>query len=75
MKKKVTLILGFCLLILLISFNIRIKDKEVSIYTSIKQEALACNIIPEGVEDFCWYVEYFPEYYTCTVGGIWSCYV
>lgn len=76
MKKRVLLIIMSCFLTLLVSYNISIKDKKVSINTSLKQEALACNIIPEGIEDYCWTVEYIlPWYYTCTQPGIWSCYV
>lgn len=75
MKKKVLLIGIPCLLTLLLSFNLSIKDKNLSINTSLTQEAAACNIIPESTADYCWKLEFFPGYYTCEPDGIWSCYV
>ena len=75
MKKN---IFKICVLTFVVSFilvNLSIKNNRASMDFTLQQEAMACNIIPEGPEDYCWDLEYFLEYYTCTEGGIWSCYI
>jgi hypothetical protein len=73
MKKKIQIISILCFLILSVYFNLSIKDKENFCDTSLKQKALACEIIAEEPEDWCWLIEWFPEYYNCYEGGPWAC--
>jgi len=76
MKKSILYVLGALILTFFVTINISFADEKVIINTSLIQEAQACEIVPESTADFCWIVEYiYPWYYTCTEGGIWSCYV
>jgi len=67
---------GIFMIAIAVNLSIHEKTDNVDVTLSLKNiETFACNIIPEEPEDYCWDIEYFPEYYTCTEGGIWSCYV
>ncbi len=65
------------LIVSIVAVSFFLKTKSFSnADISLNQLALACNIVPESTDDYCWYVEYnSPVSYDCYEGGIWSCYV
>ncbi len=65
-----------CVFLVLFILSFLISNKNDIGDISLSQTALACNIVPETVDDYCWEVEYTSPYsYNCYEGGIWSCYV
>lgn len=72
MKKVISIVLGLSVVIVEF-FNFSIKDSEPSGSHNLINEALACQIVAESVNDYCWKLEFFPEYYTCEPDGMWSC--
>ena len=73
MKKKTVKILFFVAL-MAASYSLSKVNNNQDV--NLDQVALACNIVAESTDDFCWDVEYItPDWYECYDGGIWSCYV
>lgn len=76
MKNLIFNITAFILIVLTISINLSKNNKNFTIESTLTQQALTCNIVPEVPEDYCWEIEYTsPTTWNCYKGGIWSCFV
>ncbi len=76
MKKKIYKFVSVAVIAVAITagFNHSKVNNEQDV--NLNQIALACNVIPESTDDYCWKVEYTsPTSYNCEEGGVWSCYI